>query len=47
MGTFPTQLRATAAALAEGAATAAPDALRQQTLRRALSRRRPAAPPMA
>jgi len=41
MGTFPTQLRATAAALAEGAATAAPDALRQQTLRRALSRRRP------
>lgn len=41
VGTFPAHLRATAAALAEKTATPPPEDLREQTMRRALSRRRP------
>jgi uncharacterized protein (TIGR03083 family) len=41
VGTFPPHLRATAAALAEATVTPAPADLREQTLRSALSRRRP------
>ena len=41
LGTFPRHLRSTAAALAEATATPAPAELREQTMRSALSRRRP------